>query len=125
MVMSTMLVIDDDRSIFHIIQAATSHLDVELVFATNATAGLEAIRQYQPEIILMDLYLPGGAKGWDLIHEIKSNAATEHTSIIAFTASGGEDVQKALEAGADDYITKPFAVAHFQNVLLEQLGAVT
>ena len=76
----------------------------------NAINGKEAIdksNEEQPDIILMDLSLPI-INGWDATREIKSNDKTSNIPIIALTAHAmAEDRKKALEAGCDEYDTKP------------------
>lgn len=72
-------------------------------------AGLEAARSYRPDIILLDLMLPG-IDGLSVCRMLKQSEATASTAIIMLTAKGEEsDMIVGLELGADDYVTKPFS----------------
>ena len=80
----------------------------ELIEAVTGEEGLAMAEAEVPELILMDIQLPG-MDGYEVTRRIKANPALSHIPIIAVTsyALSGDD-QKALEAGCDAYVTKPF-----------------
>ena len=75
--------------------------------AVNGKEGIDKASSLKPDLILMDLSLPI-INGWDATREIKANKKTSHIPIIALTAHAmAEDRKKALDAGCDEYDTKP------------------
>jgi two-component system, cell cycle response regulator DivK len=81
--------------------------EYEVVTAADGAAGIEAAARERPDLILMDLSLPG-VDGWEATRRLKANAVLRSIPIIALTAhvmSGDEE--KAKAAGCDDYLSKP------------------
>jgi DNA-binding response OmpR family regulator len=103
------LIADDEATSRHLIQATLGGWGFEVVVAVD---GCEALRVLQessgPEIAMLDWVMPG-IDGLDLCRRIRATMPNAATYIILVTARGGlENVVRGLEAGADDYITKPF-----------------
>jgi len=81
--------------------------DYELLTATDGVAGVAMAERERPDLILMDLSLPG-VDGWEATRRIKANTALHRIPIIALTAHAMlGDEAKAREAGCDDYLSKP------------------
>jgi CheY-like chemotaxis protein len=79
----------------------------EIITAEDAESGLALVESERPDLILMDVGLPG-MDGWNATRALKQNPATRHIPVIALTAHAMQgDREKALEAGCDDYETKP------------------
>jgi CheY-like chemotaxis protein len=79
----------------------------EILFATNGEEGVEQAHAQSPDLILMDMSLPI-IDGWDATRQIKASQATQKIPIIALTAHAmSGDRQRALDAGCDDFETKP------------------
>ena len=92
-----------------------------IIVSNNGEKGIEVARKRLPDLILLDLMLPG-IHGIDVCRILKSDKDTSDLSIIMLTALGQEeDIVKGLETGADDYVTKPFSFpvleARIQSVL--------
>lgn len=88
--------------------------EFEVMIAVDGQAGVNMAASEAPDLILMDLSLPV-VDGWEATRQIKANSATQSIPVIALTAhamAGDED--KALQAGCDDYDTKP---VNFQRLL--------
>jgi CheY-like chemotaxis protein len=94
--------------------------DYELLTATDGAAGLSTATEHGPDLILMDLSLPV-MDGWEAIRKIRASAKIGHTPIIALSAHAAQaDIERAMAAGASDYVTKPVD----EDVLLERIEAL-
>lgn len=106
---STILVIEDEPDISELIEYNLSQSGYTIIVSNNGEKGLEMSRKYLPDLILLDLMLPG-IHGIDVCRVLKNDKETSNISIIMLTALGQEeDIIKGLETGADDYVTKPFS----------------
>jgi two-component system phosphate regulon response regulator PhoB len=114
------LVVEDEEEILELV---TYNLGKEGYRVDSVTTGEDALRQVRelhPDLILLDLMLPG-VDGLEVCKVIKNDEETADTSIIMLTARSEEaDIVTGLELGADDYITKPFS----RRVLLARVKAV-
>ena len=114
------LVVEDDLDIRELISFNLQNEGHQVFEAKDGEAGIDKAREKLPDLILLDLMLPG-IQGLDVCRVIKSNQETKETPIIMVTALGQEeDIVKGLETGADDYITKPFSI----KVLIARVNAV-
>jgi len=102
------LVIDDTVANIQILNEIF-HQEHKVFFATSGTAGIEVARRELPDIILLDVMMPG-LDGYETCSILKSDPATESIPVIFVTAMGEEaDEARGLAAGAIDYITKPIS----------------
>ena len=103
------LVIDDIEDNRRILRDLLTTGGYEVIEAETGEAGVAAAREARPDLILMDIQLPG-IDGYDATRQIKGNPELRGIPLIAVTsyALSGDDV-KAYEAGCDDYVTKPFS----------------
>ena len=114
------LVVEDDPDIKELISFNLSNQGHQVFEANNGELGIEKAREKLPDLILLDLMLPG-IHGLDVCRIIKADQETKDIPIIIVTAMGQEeDIVKGLETGADDYITKPFSI----KVLLARVSAL-
>jgi two-component system phosphate regulon response regulator PhoB len=117
----TILVIEDEAAIREMLQFSLSRAGFEVLEAADARTAQDIIAGELPDLILLDWMLPG-VSGVDLAKKLRQAARTRELPIIMLTARG-EDESKisGLEAGADDYMTKPFStqelVARIKAVL--------
>ena len=104
------LIIEDEPDIQELLSFNLDNNGYKVYTASNGEKGLEVARKEHPDLILLDLMLPG-INGLDVCRIIKSDQDTSGISIIMITALGQEeDIIKGLETGADDYVTKPFSL---------------
>jgi CheY-like chemotaxis protein len=97
-------------------------LDYEVLQASDGETGVTLARQTKPDLILMDLSLPK-MDGWTATRMLKAEAALRHIPIIALTAHAMVgDRERAIEAGCDDYITKPINLQVLAAKLGEYIG---
>jgi len=118
--MSKILIVEDDPAIRRVIALAVKSAGHSPVLeADTGDGGLSAVRREKPALVLLDVMLPG-MDGIEVCRRVKSDPALASTAIILLTAKGEEnDVVTGLDAGADDYVTKPFS----KEVLLARMRA--
>ena len=116
------LVVDDNPRNLKLAFDVLEDAGYEVVEAVNAEEAQSMIDRNLPDLILMDIALPG-MDGLTLTRKIKANERTKHIRIIALTAFAmkGDD-QKALAAGCDGYITKPIDIHQLPLQVAEILG---
>jgi two-component system phosphate regulon response regulator PhoB len=103
------LLIEDEPDIAEVLQYNLEKEGFEVETARRGDTGLEVIRRDAPDLLLLDLMLPG-IDGLELTRLLKRDTATAHLPIVMLTARGEEvDRIVGLELGADDYISKPFS----------------
>ena len=114
------IVVEDDLDIRELISFNLANEGHQVFEANDGEVGIDKARNNNPDLILLDLMLPG-IQGLDVCRIIKSDQETKEIPIIMVTALGQEeDIVKGLETGADDYITKPFSI----KVLIARVNAV-
>ncbi|MGM0983229.1 MAG: phosphate regulon transcriptional regulator PhoB [Pseudomonadota bacterium] len=121
MTAKTVLIVDDEAPIREMIAVALEMADYRVLEADNAQDAHAMVVDHQPDLVLLDWMMPG-TSGIELARRLKREEATAELPIIMLTAKGEEDNKiQGLEAGADDYITKPFSprelVARLKAVL--------
>ncbi|AVI61970.1 MAG: phosphate regulon transcriptional regulator PhoB [Halomonas sp.] len=121
MTAKTVLIVDDEAPIREMIAVALEMADYHVLEADNAQDAHAMVVDHQPDLLLLDWMMPG-TSGIELARRLKREESTAEIPIIMLTAKGEEDNKiQGLEAGADDYITKPFSprelVARLKAVL--------
>ena len=107
--MQTILVIEDEEDIADLIAFNLKRNDFQVELALDGLQGLAAARSLRPDLIVLDLMMPG-MDGVSLFRELQREEATREIPVIMLTARGQtEDRIAGLQLGADDYMTKPFS----------------
>jgi len=113
----TVLIVEDDAELREILQAEFELEGLTALTATNGSEAVIAARELKPDLILMDLMMPV-MDGIEATKIVKGSEETRHIPIIMLTAAGNkEDIVAGLEAGAIDYITKPFFMPELKSRL--------
>ncbi len=108
--MARILVIEDEPDLASLLEYNLKADGHEVGLAATGAAGLRALREKPPELVLLDLMLPD-VSGADVARALKSEPAFKRVAFIMVTARGEESERvKGLELGADDYVVKPFSV---------------
>lgn len=117
----TLLYVEDNPSNLRLVQKIiATRTGLTLLDAHNAEMGLEIARTRRPDLILLDINLPG-MDGFTALQHLREDPATRHIPVIAITANAMErDIQKGLDAGFTDYLSKPLDIPKFL-ALLDQL----
>jgi len=101
------LVVDDEESMVTVIRYALEEAGFEVAAATDTTSACELVASFAPDLLILDVMLPGGSSGLDLCRDIRARSSVP---IIMLSARSEElDRVLGLELGADDYVTKPFS----------------
>ncbi len=114
----TVLYVEDNPANLKLVeQLIARRLDLRLLSAMNGKMGIELARINQPDVILMDINLPG-MSGIEALKILRENTATAHIPVIALTANAMErDIEKGLQAGFFLYLTKPIRFNAFMDAL--------
>lgn len=114
----TLLYIEDNPANLELVeQLIARRPELRLLGAADATLGIEFARSCQPEVILMDINLPG-MSGLEAMQILRADPVTAHIPVIALSANAiPRDIEKALEAGFFNYLTKPIRVTQFMEAV--------
>jgi two-component system phosphate regulon response regulator PhoB len=116
----TILVVDDEEDILELVRYNLQREGYQVETAVSGEKALKLARQQPPELIVLDLMLPG-MDGLDVARHLKNDARCRQVPIVMLTAKGEEaDVVTGLELGAEDYVTKPFS----PRILVARIKAV-
>ena len=115
------LIVEDEPAIAELIAVNLRHNGFAPLWAEDGASAQRELDAALPDVILLDWMLPGGASGLNLARKWRADARSQQVPIIMLTARGDEpDKIAGLDAGADDYITKPFSTQE----LLARIRAV-
>jgi two-component system response regulator PrrA len=124
-VVTTILIADDDEDILALVDRALSESGYEVLLARDGASALATARERKPALALLDIAMPA-PDGYEVTAALKNDPATKDTIVILFTArSEASDVEKGYEAGADDYIMKPFTLKTLQSRVRAALEQAT
>lgn len=108
--MSRVLVVDDESDLAELVRFNLQREGLDAETAATAEQALEAVRNRRFDLVVLDVMLPD-VSGVELCRRLKADAATRAIPVVMLTARGDEaDRVRGLEAGAEDYVTKPFSV---------------
>ena len=114
------LAVDDEEDILELLRFNLTKEGFSVIGAASGEEALKFARAEKPDLILLDLLLPG-IDGLEVARRLKNDATTKEMPVIMVTAKGEEaDIVTGLEVGAEDYITKPFS----RKVLIARVRAV-
>ena len=119
---ASILVADDEPNIVLSLEFLLKQAGFRVRTVSDGEAALAAIAQEPPDLVLLDVMIPG-RDGYAVCQEIRSNPAWRGMRIIMLTAKGG-DIQreKGLSLGADEYVTKPFSTRELVERIRRMLG---
>jgi DNA-binding response OmpR family regulator len=121
MAAAKVLIIDDEKLLVKSTCMALAHYGFEFKGALNGEEGLLIALDYKPDVILLDIMMPG-MDGWQVLEKLKENEETKHIPVVIFTAreySNGKAL--AMKNGAADYVAKPFEPHELAAILEKQL----
>ena len=122
--MTSVLIIDDEAPIRLLCRVNLEAEGMEVVEAADGQAGLEAARERIPDVVLLDVMMPG-LDGWAVAEELLRDDRTKGVPIVFLTARADlRDRARGMDVGGVDYITKPFNPVELASVVRGGVGAV-
>ena len=120
--MSRILIIEDQSEIRRLIRWSLELEQHEMFEATNGPLGLSAARTLSPDLILLDVMMPGGMDGFEVCQQVKADPVLKDRPVIMLTARAHDRDREASErAGADAYLAKPFSPAELVKTVARLL----
>ena len=108
--MKKIMIVDDQPEVRELVEVTLLSDSYEILQTDTGEKAIEMAIREKPDIILMDIMMPGGIDGLEAVRILKSNPDTKNLHIILLTAKGQKkDIEIGLLAGADDYFIKPFS----------------
>ena len=102
------LVIEDSASVRRLIEVCLRVLGVEVTSASDGVSGLSAVRDQLPDVVVLDIGLPG-LDGWEVLKQLREDSETASIKVLILTAHAQPEMADRAEAGgADSFMTKPF-----------------
>lgn len=122
--MKKILIVEDHADIARLIRMTLEYEQHELHEAHDGSSGLHQARELRPDLILMDVMMPGEIDGLQACERIKRDPELAHTKVVLLTARGQQrDREAGLKAGADDYLVKPFSPLQLIEAVDQLLAA--
>lgn len=116
--MTSILIVDDHAEIRHLVRLTLDDHGYELEEAADAESALEKIRAAKPDILILDVMMPGKMDGYDLCQAIKNSVENQGIYVILLTARGQQtDLDKGRAARCDTYLVKPFSPTQLNAII--------
>ena len=121
--MKKILIVDDQEEVLDLMEATLTMEDYQILKATNGKQAIDIARAEKPDMIIMDIMMPGETDGLEATLTLKNNPETSACPIIMLSAKNQkDDIKKGFTAGANDYFTKPFSPLELIRKVEEILG---
>jgi CheY-like chemotaxis protein len=117
----SILIVDDEEDTLEMLSTILEHEDYVTWRATNGKEALELAKK-KPDLILLDIRMPG-VSGLEVCRQLKQNDELKHIPIIIFSAKVlSHDIELGLNAGADEYLTKPFSTKELTQLIKKYIS---
>ena len=115
------LIAEDEKNVILGVRTCLDAVGYQMEIVEDGEQALDAVRKDPPDLILLDLLMPN-VDGFEVLKVVKGNEETRHIPIVVLTAKAEEeDRQRAIDLGADDYMTKPFKPQELWDLLKKHL----
>jgi CheY-like chemotaxis protein len=121
--MKRILVVDDEKDVRNLLEETLKRKDYEILQAGTGEDALVISRKIRPDLILMDIMMPGDLNGIEATRMLKADVRTKKSKVIILTSSGTLK-ELAMSAGADAYFLKPFSPLELLRKIDELLGGI-
>lgn len=117
------LICDDSKNIRKLVRVVLGEKDYDFIEAGDAISAIEKARVEQPNVVVLDIVIPGGRNGLEVCQKLKSDPITSNARIIILTTEATFDTRElAHKAGADVFMTKPFEPKDLKSAVRELLS---
>jgi len=121
--MKKILIVDDQLEVRELVEVTLNIGDYRIFKAADGKSALEIARDAKPDLVILDVMMPGNIDGYEVCRRLKSDPTTASSRIVMLTARGRDaDRDQGKEVGADDYFVKPFSPLELLNKVEEILG---
>ncbi len=121
--MKKILIVDDQLEVRELVEITLRSEDYKILQAKNAREAIETVEAEKPDLVIMDIMMPGEIDGLEATRLLKENSQTKDCKIIMLTAKGQTtDLDKGFTAGADGYFIKPFSPLDLIKKVEEMIG---
>jgi len=121
--MKKILIVDDQLEVRELVEVTMRVGDYQILKAQSGKEAIEIVKAEKPDLIIMDVMMPGGMDGLEATRILKNDPETKDCKIIMLTSKGQQtDIEKGVEAGADDYFVKPFSPLELIRKVEDILG---
>jgi two-component system alkaline phosphatase synthesis response regulator PhoP len=115
------LIVDDEKALVSLVALHMQMAGYEVLFTNEGWSAIDICKRDKPDLVILDLMLPK-LNGWEVCRRLRSDDETKDMAVIMLSARGElEDKLRGFDAGADDYVTKPFSpkelVARVKRIL--------
>jgi DNA-binding response OmpR family regulator len=122
--MKKILIVDDQQEVRELVEVTLRGGPYQILQAASGEEALEVARREKPDLIILDIMMPGGMDGFETCQKLKDDAETRSCRVLFLTAKGQQvDQERGLEMGAVGYFVKPFSplelLARVEEVLEE------
>lgn len=119
--MKKILIVDDEPNIVMALEYTLKKNNYQVFIARDGEEAIDMATNKIPDLVVLDIMMPK-IDGFEVLEKLKSDSALEHTKVIFLSAKNKEkDIQKGLEKGADEYLTKPFSMKKILQSIEQQL----
>lgn len=116
--MKKVLIVEDHADIRRLLRMTLEFENCEIHEAANGTDGLVAAKRVQPDVMLLDVMMPGELDGLEVCRRVKADPDLAHTNVVILSSRGtSADMDNGAAAGADQYLVKPFSPLQLINVI--------
>lgn len=118
------LVVDDEPPIVRLMEFILARQGHQMLVAVNGEEALQKVRSENPDLVLLDIMMPR-IDGYEVARTLRADPATQDLPIIMLSAKAQEeDIQKGIDVGVNEYITKPFSPEQLVHVVTDYLNRV-
>lgn len=120
--MKKILIVDDEPNIVMALEYTLKKNNYEVFIARDGDEATQIAADKLPDLVILDIMMPK-VDGFEVLENIKSNMSLKHTKVVFLSAKNkASDIQKGIDKGADDYLTKPFSMKKIVQTVEVQLG---
>jgi len=117
----TVLVVDDEPHLLRLVQFRLEREGYDVVTASDGQSALDSVFEHRPDLCLLDVVMPRRS-GLEVLQELRADERSSALKVIMLTARATDaDIERGMQMGADDYLTKPFSAADLRSRVAAQL----